>query len=82
MITHADVAKWLRENADRQGTTEYDAALKAYKTLKAKSEMGQLSDPDFQRAMGTQPDQVQGMPATAVQFEERFGDITPQGTRT
>jgi hypothetical protein len=80
MITHADVAKWLRENADRQGTTEYDSALKAYKTLKAKSEMGQLSDPDFQRAMGTQPDQVQGMPATAAQFEERFGDITPQGT--
>ena len=37
MITHADVAKWLRENADRQGTTEYDSALKAYKTLKAKS---------------------------------------------
>lgn len=70
MATLDQVYEWLTNNQDKKGTREYEIAVESYRILRTR--------PPVQ--MDEEVVTESGMPATAAQFEERFGDITPQGT--
>jgi hypothetical protein len=70
MATLDQVYEWLTNNQDKKGTREYEIAVESYRILRTRPPV-QIDEEVVTES---------GMPATSAQFEERFGDIAPQGT--